>query len=518
MIMSTAIQYHEATKYHPETVGNHPGLDWAKMPVPFKVWDTEAAVALAPYLPFDPNPFTGEAAGPEAVISDGLGLVSRWIYHTCGITALVPQEPRPLFLRANPSAGGLYPAEIHLIAHGYAGLEDGLYGYDLQGHRLVPLWSGADIHAGLVEACYGNAAVAAAPLSLVVTGVFERSRWRYQERAYRRILLDAGHLIGNAGLAAHALGGRTHATTAFADEAIETVLRLDPDTEGALAVVSWSPGQGVSERPNWTALPSPTGPAQVDPPLLDALHRQSRLPRQRPALVARGETQELALEQRYGWSGGTALRAIAVPATSLAAPATGVAPALSGLAGDPLGLIRTRRSARSFTGKSCSLAQLAEVLLAAIDPVEAGLGRQPAFDRSQLMTFVAVNAVDGLAPGVYYLAPDTFALRLVRTVVQEQMQAGVRFLCLGQDLGGDAAFVVVHTADLAAAVRANGDRAYRLLHLDAGIIGQRLDLAAIGTGLGASGIGGFFDDHITDQLGVPREQAVVYLTCVGVPG
>ncbi len=508
--MSTAIQYHEATKYHPETVGGHPGLDWAKMPVPYKVWDADAAVALAPYLPFDPNPFTGEAAGPEAMVSDGLGLVSRWIYHTCGITALVPQAPRPLFLRANPSAGGLYPAEIALVSHGFTGLDDGLYGYDLQGHRLIPLWSDASIHAGLVEACYGNAAVAAAPLSLVVTGVFERSRWRYLERAYRRILLDAGHLIGNAGLAAHALGGRTHATTAFSDEALETVLRLDADAEGALAVVSWSPGQGASERPNWTALPSATGPAQVEPPLLDALHRQSRLPRQRPALVARGETQELALEQRYGWSGGTALRAVA-------SPAPGAAPLPSGLAGDPLGLIRTRRSARSFTGRACTLAQLAEVLLAAVDPVEAGLGRQPAFDRSQLMTFVAVNSVDGLASGVYYLAPDTFALRLVRPVAPEQMRAGVRFLCLGQDLGGDASFVVVHTADLAAAVRANGDRAYRLLHLDAGIIGQRLDLAALGAGLGASGIGGFFDDHITDQLGVPREQAVVYLTCVGVP-
>jgi nitroreductase len=49
------------------------------------------------------------------------------------------------------------------------------------------------------------------------------------------------------------------------------------------------------------------------------------------------------------------------------------------------------------------------------------------------------------------------------------------------------------------------------------MIGERLDLAALAEGLGASGIGGFFDDHVTDLLGIPREQAVVYITTIGVP-
>jgi len=63
-----------------------------------------------------------------------------------------------------------------------------------------------------------------------------------------------------------------------------------------------------------------------------------------------------------------------------------------------------------------------------------------------------------------------------------------------------------------------GDRAYRYLHLDAGMVGQRLNLAAVAKGLGASGIGGFFDDHTADMLGIPRQQAVVYATVLGVPG
>ena len=77
--------------------------------------------------------------------------------------------------------------------------------------------------------------------------------------------------------------------------------------------------------------------------------------------------------------------------------------------------------------------------------------------------------------------------------------------------------MVFHTADLARAVRRQGERAYRYLHLDAGMLGQRLDLAALAEGLGASGIGGFFDDRVTDLLGIPAEQAVVYITTIGVP-
>jgi nitroreductase len=66
-------------------------------------------------------------------------------------------------------------------------------------------------------------------------------------------------------------------------------------------------------------------------------------------------------------------------------------------------------------------------------------------------------------------------------------------------------------------VKRQGERAYRYLHLDAGMIGERLDLAALAEGLGASGIGGFFDDQVTDLLGIPREQAVIYITVIGTP-
>lgn len=498
--MSLAIRFHHATKYAPETIGSHPGLDWERQPRPYKEYHGEGGVDLAPLLPLDPNPFTG---GPPQAAEAGTGrtlaALSRWIYFAYGVTAVVRQPGRDQLLRAAPSAGGLYPAELYVAVRDWPGIEPGLYGYDPRRHRLAPLDDGDGAARALAEACYGNAAVAAAPVLAVVTGVFERSRWRYQERAYRRILLDSGHLIGNAGLAAHALGLRLHATAAFCDERVERALRLDDDEEGALAVLALAlPGQ--AERPAWTALPS-AAVEEPEQPSLAALHRASRLPERRPHLVARGEDSAIALETAHAWAAGQRLGG---------AGCAGPSP----LAGELLAAMLRRRSCRRFSGEPIARDALARILAASYLPERVGLGEQPVFDRGRLATFIAAIAVDGVEPGVYYLAPHQLEMRAVRP---GDPRESARFIALGQDLGGDAAAVVFHTADLAACVRDLGERAYRYLHLDAGIIGQRMNLAAVAEGIGASGIGGFFDDHTADLLGIPREQAVAYITVLGAP-
>ncbi len=513
--MSAAIAYHGATKYAPETIGNHPGLDWSRQPIPYKEYDSVNPIELAPYLPFDPNPFSGQPRLPQGEPQDGeisLNTLSRWLFAAYGITGVIPNQPRPTYLRAAPSAGGLYPAEAYVISAGCPLLPPGLYGYDPRRHLLVPLWDGPEVHQHLVQACYGNAAIAAAPLALVVTGVFERSRWRYGERAYRRILLDSGHLLGNACLMAPALGLRCHLTAAFCDNRLAELLRIDPEDESPLAVVALN-RRGPLERPSWTVLPSGTA-AVPDPPeegeepsepspYLSAAHTGGCLPPERPRLAAAGDRMQEDLQARYGWHGGIRLQDDLAPGDDL-----------GNLSADPFAAIVSRRSTRRFRRAPMSRAQLARILAAAYAPESVGLGEQGSLERDRIMTFVATVAVAGLDNGVYYLAPHALELRKVRGEVTRQ---ALQFLCLSQELGGDAAAVVFHTADLSEAVAAFGDRAYRHLHLDAGLIGERLDLAALGVGLGASGIGGFFDDHVTGLLGIPSEQAVVYITTIGVP-
>ena len=91
-------------------------------------------------------------------------------------------------------------------------------------------------------------------------------------------------------------------------------------------------------------------------------------------------------------------------------------------------------------------------------------------------------------------------------------------LSLGQDLAGNACVAFSMIGDLERAARAHGDRGYRYVHFEAGAIGHRLYLAAEALGLGATGIGAFYDEEVHRYLHVTPEQGqVVYHFAIGYP-
>jgi SagB-type dehydrogenase family enzyme len=180
-------------------------------------------------------------------------------------------------------------------------------------------------------------------------------------------------------------------------------------------------------------------------------------------------------------------------------------------------VIVRRRSTRKFSGKSLDILELATLLRYAYRPAvlpdpasisENHSAYPKVFDPSLLHSYVIVHKIDGLDPGIYYYAPVSRELRLVR--------AG-DFRAETWRFGRDASAIVIHTSHLPNALAKYGDRAYRYLHMDAGHLGQRLNLCATGSGLGASGIGGFFDDEVNDLLGLAPEEIVVYITTLGRP-
>jgi len=71
--------------------------------------------------------------------------------------------------------------------------------------------------------------------------------------------------------------------------------------------------------------------------------------------------------------------------------------------------------------------------------------------------------------------------------------------------------------DLDRASRSYGDRGYRYAHFEAGAIGHRLYLAAETVGLGATGIGAFYDDEVRRYLNLVPTGQVVYHFAIGYP-
>jgi len=68
----------------------------------------------------------------------------------------------------------------------------------------------------------------------VWTAVFERSTWKYKQRAYRYAYLDAGHIAQNVALAAVTLGLGSCQIAALYDDEVNGLLGVDGVDESAI--------------------------------------------------------------------------------------------------------------------------------------------------------------------------------------------------------------------------------------------------------------------------------------------
>ncbi|MGE5657168.1 MAG: SagB/ThcOx family dehydrogenase [Actinomycetota bacterium] len=505
--LSIAQHYHERTKYDPQTIAaKSKQLDWEQQPVPFKEYKIGASFDLKPYLK---DASEGLEADPEAHWWQRL---SRLLLCSYGLTAKVPtMMGSPLYLRAAPSAGGLYPAEVYLISRGTGFLPAGLYNYQVRTHSLVHYWD-SQVWSALQAACFWHPALEATKLAIATTAVFFRSAWRYEDRAYRRIFLDTGHLLGNIELACALNDYRPHLIGGFADEAANQLLYLDSEQEGTIAIAALADLLEIEQNlpKTRTALPGSTQtdyPRIPDGELLAYLHRATLIHSDPSGSTGwKPDETEDSLEDKYNFPFCTKV--------STVTPSIPWGANLEALEST----ILKRRSTRAYTGADLSLGELLALLDFTYQPhhyIDQGLDQSPDyFDLSLIETFIAVSGVTGLEEGCYYYAPKAQELRQIRF---KNFRHELHFLCLGQELGRDAGAVLFHTADLKQAVAKYGDRAYRYLHLDAGHLGQRLNLAAIHLRLGVSGIGGFFDNHVNEVLGIPADEAVLYITTLGRP-
>ena len=107
----------------------------------------------------------------------------------------------------------------------------------MQQHRLERVKPG-DFSQSLVKAGLNQDFLGEAQVCFVVSGIFQRTRWKYHERAYRYVLLEAGHLGQNLYLAATALGLNVCGVGAFFDEPLNELLGIDGQTEAALYLVT----------------------------------------------------------------------------------------------------------------------------------------------------------------------------------------------------------------------------------------------------------------------------------------
>jgi SagB-type dehydrogenase family enzyme len=432
------------------------------MPDPFRHYEGVPVLDL----PADPP-----VPGASAPVADGATFLSQLLYYSAAISATkrVPSTGFRYALRVNPSSGNLHPTEFHFVTHGLKDWPDGLYHYRPSSHMAEQRATGEFKIAG-----------SDAPIVFILTSIAWREEWKYRDRAYRYCLHDIGHAWQAVALAAEAMGCDSKPIVDFPDDEITQAIRLNED-EWPMLILELRGSSIPTREPETSDTVWYGGTANqlsnetIPYPRIDAVHAATKVIVNSAVEPARTGAGEIKL------------------------PAPAISDRLYGE------IARRRRSALDFVGgtRSMTLPQLSAVLEAA----------RPLMSFIQL--YLYVHRVDGLEPGVYRFWPVQSELELVKTGDQRVAAAG---LSLGQDLAGNACVAFSMIGDLDRAARAHGDRGYRYVIFEAGAIGHRLYLAAEALGLGATGIGAFYDEEVHRYLHVtPERGQVVYHFAIGYP-
>jgi SagB-type dehydrogenase family enzyme len=113
------------------------------------------------------------------------------------------------------------------------GLADGVHHYDARAHQLEERRRGR-FHAQIANMTLGQAMVADANLVIVVTAVFQRTMWKYGQRGYRYVWLEAGHLGQSIYLAAHAMHLGAVAIGGFFEREVDACIGVSGTDETAV--------------------------------------------------------------------------------------------------------------------------------------------------------------------------------------------------------------------------------------------------------------------------------------------
>jgi SagB-type dehydrogenase family enzyme len=210
-------------------------------PPQFKAIRGKAAVRL-PALPTPKDTFfeTLHARRTHRDFSVGavsLEKVSQLLKTTWGVQGYIQtKEFGRLPFKTSPSGGARHPGEVYLMALRVDGIERGLYHYRAEDNCLSKLTGKASPRRAS-SYCGNQQYVAGAAALFIMTAVFARTMWKYvRARAYRVVLLDAGHLCQTFCLTATRLGLAPFSTAALKDSLIENDLGLDGISESVLYV------------------------------------------------------------------------------------------------------------------------------------------------------------------------------------------------------------------------------------------------------------------------------------------
>jgi SagB-type dehydrogenase family enzyme len=212
-------------------------IDWGTQPPLFKDYPSTDKIEL-PAIAHHATPVEQTIARRRSVREYSarpltLAQLNRLLFYTTGIN----DTRWGSGLRAAPSSGALYPVETYLFIHAVENVTPGIYHYNIRDHALEQMHAG-DYRQKIADAALGQEFFAQAGVVFALTGIFQRARFKYQDRTYRYVMLEAGHIGQNIYLEATTLGLGACAIGAFWDDDVNRLLEIDGKQEATLYLLT----------------------------------------------------------------------------------------------------------------------------------------------------------------------------------------------------------------------------------------------------------------------------------------
>jgi SagB-type dehydrogenase family enzyme len=233
MTKSIGDEFQAETKYHRDRMSGR-GLDWASKPDVYKEYPDCRRIELSYKTKIEALPLDEVLRKRRSVrhyADDALKIdqLSFLLWAASGIQRV----EGALTFRTAPSAGALYPIETYMVANRIEDIPVGIYHYSVKRHCLEVLREG-DFRNEIAMAALGQRVCIDAAAIFVWTAIFQRSKWKYEQRAYRYIYLDAGHIGENLALASTGIGLGSCQIGALFDDEVNQIIGVDGIEESAV--------------------------------------------------------------------------------------------------------------------------------------------------------------------------------------------------------------------------------------------------------------------------------------------
>lgn len=155
------------------------------------------------------------------------GDLSFLLWATQWVRDFRSNEKVEVAFRNVPSAGSRHPFETYLLINRVKGFKPGIYYYHPIKHGLILFKEGDEWAETVCRGAFDQEMVASSAVTFIWAAIPIRTVWRYSQRGYRYLYLDAGHVGQNLHLAAEAINAGACMIGAYYDEGMDEILELD---------------------------------------------------------------------------------------------------------------------------------------------------------------------------------------------------------------------------------------------------------------------------------------------------